>query len=61
MTKNRSKLASHPDLFDPIPKSPQWEQLPLAIRQQIGALLIQLFSDHAARKLARIEKEGTHE
>ncbi len=60
MANIRSKL-SHPSLFDPILKQPQWNDLPQEIRRQITPLLIQLLQRRAVQKLARVQKRGADE
>ena len=62
MPKNQTKPSmSQPSLFDPIPKLPQWEDLPAPIRQQATALLIQLLTSPVAREWLRSHRGGAHE
>ena len=61
MKKNRHQPTVHPSLFEPIPRQLQWASLPLAIRQQMTPLLLQLLNQHAARKWGYAQKGGGHE
>ena len=59
--KNRHQPTVHPSLFEPNPRQLQWASLPLAIRQQMTPLLLQLLNQHAARKWGFAQKGGGHE
>jgi len=56
MSKRQNNL-----LFDPVPKQPQWQDLPPRIRHQLLPLLVQLLSSHAIRKSAGAKKGGADE
>ena len=56
MSKRQNNL-----LFDPVPKQPQWQDLPPRIRHQLLPLLVQLLSSHAIRKSACAKKGGADE
>ena len=59
MSKKQTDL--HPTLFEPVPKRPQWQDLPQRIRDQLLPLLVQLLNSHAVRNLTGAKKGGADE
>ena len=59
MSKRQTYL--HPSLFDPVPKTPHWQDLPQKIRQQLLPLLLQLLNGHAVRHSVCVKKGGVDE
>ncbi len=59
-TQTKPRL-SHPNLFDPIPQRPRWEDLPQPIRQQVIPLLVQLLTSRGAAELLGYHKGGLDE
>jgi len=54
----KSQRATQLKLFQPAIRSPDWQQLPLEIRQQTVRLLAQLLREHAARGSRRAGGAG---
>jgi len=61
MRKNRKHSRPQPTLFQPPERTPTWPILPPAVQQKVQALLLQLFRQALAARLASQKKEGCDE